>query len=472
MEVRVPGQARAVDANRAAGSSARPRDARAAQLPALQRHAGNRALGAVLARDDARRARLLALQGHAGNRAVGAVLAREPKLRKRWGDDAGDATYLELSPMSGRLHLPDITLATWADGENKVRGLPLEGAVLNSLRFVNPTLRFSTITNRLSGHGILEWDTGNPYKSPTQVDLDVAIWRKKGSLRFDVTAEAMGLEGEVKLKVTLPKHPDGDVEDMWSDLEQALKRAAPSVQTAQIKAEVVGILGRLAAGELDTKGFVKALNAAVKRLLGSTPAKALEKAVWTALSEVMPTIEAKISVHSPVGTITKGGGSAQITPEGPKADLTVGGVVLAPPGKVSSTLAPVLGVYGERVELGKRVSFQAGLLQKLDPDAFSKPGATLPEKLPTALYGEYTYTRELESGYEIAVTFSVKFSSDELANLGRGPQTPNYTDMFSDRVRDSLKAGGGRTEFGQTPAPGDIPTMIGVTISGTHGIGE
>jgi hypothetical protein len=421
---------------------------------------------------DGRHARLLALQRQVGNRAFGKMLAREPKITKRWGDDPDNATYLDLSPTTGRLHLPDISLATWADGENKVRGLPLEGAVLNSLKFVNPTLRLSTITNRLSGHGLLEWDTGNPYKSPTQVDLEVAIWRKKGSLRFDLTADAMGLEGEVKLKVTLPKHPDGDLEDIWGDLEQALKKAAPNVQTGQIKAEVIGILSRVAAGELDTQGFVKALNASVKRLLGNTPSKALEKALWTALSEVMPTIEAKIRVRSPVGTITTGGGSARITPEGPKADVTVGGVVLAPPGKVSSTLAPVLGVYGERLELVKRVSFQAGLLQKLDPDAFSKPGATLPEKLPTALYGEYTYTRELDSGYEISVTFSLKFSSDELTNLGRGPQAPSYTDMFSDRVRDSLKPGGGRTEFGQTPAPGDIPTMVGITISGTHGLGE
>jgi hypothetical protein len=34
--------------------------------------------------------------------------------------------------------------------------------------------------------------------------------------------------------------------------------------------------------------------------------------------------------------------------------------------------------------------------------------------------------------------------------------------MF-DRVRDSLKGGGGRTELGQTPQPGEVPTMIGVT---------
>ena len=150
----------------------------------------------------------------------------------------------------------------------------------------------------------------------------------------------------------------------------------------------------------------------------------------------------------------------------------MGGVVVAPPGKVSSTLAPVLGVYGERLELGKRVSFQAGLLQKLNPDAISKPGATLPEKLPTALYGEYTYTRETEKGYELSVTFSVKFSSDELGAIGRGAQAPNRNDMFSDRVRDSLKTGGGRDEYGRTPIGGDIPTMVGVTISGTHGIGE
>jgi hypothetical protein len=409
---------------------------------------------------------LLELQRTAGNRAVGTVLAREPKYKRRWGEEAGDATYLELSPTAARLHLPDYTLATWADGPNKVRGLPLEGAVLNSLKLVNPTLRFSSVTGRLTGRGVLEWDTGNPYASPTEVDLEVAVWRKRGTLRIDTTAEAFGLQGEVKMKVTLPKHGDGTLEDIWSDVERALVKAAPSVKPGQVKAEMMPVLGELVAGKLDSQGFIKALTASVKRLTKGS--KSLEKALWAALSEVMPKIEAKIRVRSPVGTLTKGSGKAEITPEGPRGSLTVGGVVLAPPGKVSSTLAPVLGVYGERYELGTRHSFQAGLLQKLNPDAFAKPGATLPDKLPTALYGEYTYTRETENGYELSVTFSLKFSSDEL----RAPPPPSRSDMFSDRVRDSLKPGGGRTEHGQTPLPSDMPAMIGVTVSGTHGIGE
>ena len=421
----------------------------------------------------ARPHRVLELQRSAGNRAVCAMLAREPKVRRRWGERAGEATYLELSSTEGRLHLPDYQLATWADGPNKVKGLPLEGAVLNSLKLVNPTLKFSTLLGgRLSGRGVLSWDTGNPFASPTEVELEVAVWRKKGTLRIDATAEAFGLQGEVKIKVNLPKHQDGDLDELWKDIEQALRKAAPNLKPAQVKAEIMGLLDQLLAGKLDQQGFVKGLTAAVKRLAKGASSKPLEKALWTALSEVFPKIDAKIRVRSPVGTITKGSAHARITPEGPKADLTVGGVVVAPPGKVSSTLAPVLGVYGERLELGKRVSFQAGLLQKLNPDAISKPGATLPEKLPTALYGEYTYTRETENGYELSVTFSVKFSSDELGAIGRGPQTPDRNDMFSPRVRDSLKQGGGRDEYGREPMGGDIPTMIGVTVSGTHGIGE
>lgn len=418
------------------------------------------------------RSRLLELQRTAGNRAVCAILAREPKYRWRWGEKAGEATYLELSPNAGRLHLPDHMLKTWADGPNKVRGLPLEGAVLNSLTLINPTLRFGALNQRVTGRGVLAWDTGNPFASPTEIDLEVVVWRKRGSLRFDTTAEAFGLQGEVKMKVNLPKHSDGELEDLWKDLEQALRRAVPNFKPSQAKAELIGLLEQLLSGRLDPQGFVSALAASVRRIAKGASSKSLEKALWTALSSVFPKIEAKIRVRSPVGTITKGSGSAEVTPEGPRAELTVGGVILAPPGKVSSTLAPVLGVYGERLELGKRVSFQAGLLQKLNPDAFAKPGATMADKLPTALYGEYTYTRETDSGYELSVTFSVKFSSDELSAMQRGPQPPNRTDMFSDRVRDSLRPGGGRTDSGQTPMAGDIPTMVGVTISGTHGIAD
>jgi hypothetical protein len=413
---------------------------------------------------------LLALQRTAGNRAACAVLAREPRITKRWGDEAGDATYLDVSPgvMSGRLHLPDIQLHTWADKENKVRGLPLDGAVLNSLKLINPTLRLSGINQRLSGRATLSWDTGNPYSSPTEADVQLAVWRKKGTLRFDVTAEAMGLEGEAKIKVTLPKHDS--LEDLWKDIEAAVLKAVPTLELGPIKADTLRLLEALVDGKIDQKAFVKGLAAIVSRLRKNVP-KALEQALWGALSEVFPKIEARIKVHNPVPVLpdTRGSAHAGIKPSGPYADLTVHGTVLAPPGKVSSTLAPVLGVYGERWELGRKLSFQGGLLQKLNPDAFAKPGSSFADKFPTALYGEVTYTRELESGYELSVTFSLKLSTDE---LGQGPQQPSRNDMFSDRVRDSLKAGGGRTEFGQTPQPGDIPTMIGVTVSGTHDLGK
>ncbi|HEY7076248.1 MAG TPA: hypothetical protein VH418_12795 [Solirubrobacteraceae bacterium] len=413
---------------------------------------------------------LLALQRTAGNRAACAVLAREPRITKRWGDEAGDATYLDVSPgvMSGRLHLPDIQLHTWADKENKVRGLPLDGAVLNSLKLIDPTLRLSGINQRLSGRATLSWDTGNPYSSPTEADVQLAVWRKKGTLRFDVTAEAMGLEGEAKIKVTLPKHDS--LEDLWKDIEAAVLKAVPTLELGPIKADTLRLLEALVDGKIDQKAFVKGLAAIVSRLRKNVP-KALEQALWGALSEVFPKIEARIKVHNPVPVLpdTRGSAHAGIKPSGPYADLTVYGTVLAPPGKVSSTLAPVLGVYGERWELGRKLSFQGGLLQKLNPDAFAKPGSSFADKFPTALYGEVTYTRELESGYELSVTFSLKLSTDE---LGQGPQQPSRNDMFSDRVRDSLKAGGGRTEFGQTPQPGDIPTMIGVTVSGTHDLGK
>ena len=400
-------------------------------------------------------ARVLALQRATGNRGVGRTLARQP---------VDEAAWLDVKPTGGRLHLPDIVLKTWADeGQKDAKGLPLEGAVLNSLKFINPTLRLSLVNQRLSGRGVLSWDTGNPFASPTEVDLDVALWRKKGTLRFDATASAMGLEGEVNLRVNLPRHQDGDLEALWKDLEAAIRKAVPALQPAAVKAEVEQLLDQVLRGELDSAGFVKALTAAVKRLTTKgTDTKALEKALWTALSQVLPKIDAKIRVRAGGVTIAGGGGGARVTPEGPKADLTVGGIIVAPPGKVSSTLAPVLGVYGERLELGKRISFQAGLLQKLDPDAFSKPGAGLTDKLPTALYGEYSYTRYTEKGYELKVTFSLKLSTDEVFG-GAAPPDP-----LSDRVRDSLKPGGGRDRYGREPIGGDVPMNAGVTFSMTH----
>ena len=43
--------------------------------------------------------------------------------------------------------------------------------------------------------------------------------------------------------------------------------------------------------------------------------------------------------------------------------------------------------------------------------------------------------------------------------------------MFFDRVRDSLKAGGGHP-IRSDAQPGDVPTLIGVTVSGTRDLGK
>ena len=410
----------------------------------------------------------LALQRAIGNRNARALLAREPRYRKRWGDKPGETTYLELSPTAGRLHLPDQVLVSWPDKENTVRGVPLESAVLNSLKLVNPTLRVSALNQRLTGRGVLEWATGHPFSDPTQLDVDVAVWRKRGTLRFDATASAYGLEGEVNIRVNLPRHEDGDLEAIFTDFQRALVAALPSLDAGPLKGEALELLAKVLAGELDVSGLGKELVRRLKRLARSVDVKAIEKAVWTALSRVLPKLEARIRVRSPLGTITAGSASAEVTPGGPHADLTLYGAILAPPGKVTSAPAPVLGVYGERIRLDERHSFQAGLLQKLSPEALSRPGATLPEKLPTALYGEYTYKRRTERGYELGVTFSLKLSTDELAASPAQPQLG--AGMFDDRVRGSLKPGGGADEYGLPPRPGDIPTLAGITIFGTHGL--
>src|SRR4051812_4585631 len=97
----------------------------------------------------------------------------------------------------------------------------------------------------------------------------------------------MGLQGEAKIKVSVPKHDN--LEDLWNDIEAAVRKAGPTLELGPINADTLKLLENLINGKIDQKVFVKGLTAIASRLRKNAP-KALEKALCGALSEVFPRI--------------------------------------------------------------------------------------------------------------------------------------------------------------------------------------
>ena len=219
-----------------------------------------------------------------------------------------------------------------------MRELPLEGAVLNSLKLVNPTLRLSSINQRLSGRATLSWETGNPYST----------------LRRPTSSSPSGARGDAALRRDGRGH---------GPRRRSQDQRHPSQSTTVSKTS--GRTSRSGSqGGADTRalpdqsGYAQAPREPHQRQdrseglregsRRSSPAqedapKALEKALWGALSE---SSRVRGEDQGPQSDPGAAGHEGQ-RPRGHQAERAVRGPHgvrhgARPARKVSSTLAPVL----------------------------------------------------------------------------------------------------------------------------------
>lgn len=395
---------------------------------------------------------MLSLQRSIGNRAVATLLARQPDV----GVNADDRHVDVVSPNIGGVRDVDVG---WYRRLNQAK--------------LGGTLRV---------------DPGSIYKDPTDMRADVTALHPAGrnQLVLDGTVHLDGFDavrGEMTLRLRY-KDPSRlwqlaratTPEELWKRLEPVLHEALPQLDAGKLAGEMKDLLGQLANGKLSVEAFLKAVEKSARRAAKGANVDAIEHALWRFLAEVGPELEATGAVIAGGETIAKLHGRARFTPTGPEAQYGARGVILAPPGAVTSTWAPAIGSFEETQTLHVHKRFMYGILQKLDTDALGRQGALFVEKFPTSGYLEYTHATRYGDDLEVGIRLGVRASTSDIAHwtphgqpkLSPGDERRNligsYQDTFTPRTRDGSLAPLAELV---PPLPAAIPYNVGVTIFGT-----
>jgi hypothetical protein len=360
----------------------------------------------------------------------------------------------------------------------KVPGVPKVGAV----RDVD--VAWYRRLHNLKLGGVVRVDEGNIYKDPTDLRLDVSgPYVGDDQLTFDGTVHLDGFDAvRGVMTMRLRFHDPGKLwqeakaitpDDLFKRLVPVLHQALPSLDATKLANELTAALSQLIAGEVTPEAFVKSVGQIAKRATKGANAAALEKALWGFLAEVGPELEASGQVEGLGALGTRLHGRARFTPSGPEVTYGAKRLILAPPGAVTSTVAPAYGSFEETQTLKIHKRFMYGVLQKLDTDALGRSGALFVEKFPTSGYLEYTHATRLGDDAEVGIRLGVRVSSSDVAKYIPHPQPAlsaadqrrnligSYQDTFEPRRRGDDPAPLAELV---PPLPTEIPYNVGVTI--------
>lgn len=333
--------------------------------------------------------------------------------------------------------------------------------------------------------GRLRVDEGSPFKDPVDLRVDALALQSpsRDQLFLDGSVQLDGFDvahGELQLRVrfrdpTKPKRAPTTAtpDDLWKELEPALREAVPGLDPARLAVELTALLGRLAAGDMTPEAFVRAVEKSVRRATKEANVHTVEKALWPFLAKVGAELDATGAVIIAGRRWSRLHGRARFTAEGPEASYSVRGLILAPPGAVTSTFAPAVGSFKEKRSLQVHERSMFGILQKLDPDAIGRKGSLLVEKFPTSGYWEYSRARRFGDDLEVGIRIGVRASTSDIAryvpharpSLSASDELRSlygsYQDIVHPRVHD------GKLVPLADPSPpllSDIPYNAGITF--------
>ncbi len=359
-------------------------------------------------------------------------------------------------------------------------------------------------TASVDAHAVYRLGSPNPhFKDPTDLDFRLTgTWpyehtrtqlpdgriashaRRTDFLEFDGTAQLEGFdalraEAVVRLRFNDPvindaAHGTASAGTLAKDLAEKLARAIPRVDPVTVAGRIEAAFRRLLAGEMTLSAFAALVERAVRDAVpDGVDRSSVRRMVYRFLAEVGVEADAEGRVRAGGVTIGKGHASAVVTPDGPVIDYGAYGLLIAPPGQVTSTYAPALTALGGRYrEQGFNHRWMVGVLQKLDTGALGQPGATFAQKFPTSGYAELVFSRRYVDQTELGIRVGLRLSSSDLSHPSSSPvgitatQAANeaYHNTFSPPTRNDQPVP--LVEL-QPPLPDAIPYNVGITLVGT-----
>jgi hypothetical protein len=322
-------------------------------------------------------------------------------------------------------------------------------------KLVNPVLVYNTKSGRLSALAKLSVASDYPpaFKGPTDVDVSITsseLGKFSGELAygplradFKLTFHYSLERLEEALKPALT--PEGGLSGLWSQFQTILRETIPGIKLTGTSDALRSLLDSLVAGRVQVVDFVKrTINLLGASLPSGISKESIEKALTqfgneithpgftasgTARLNVLPGRGGPIALP-----LTKFGASAPTTqaskhpllgaPAAFPLTYWAAGVIIAPPGSISSVAVPAFGYTRSSFGEKSGYSLTGAALPTLDLSAIQRHQPAL-KQFPVYAYGEISYVNRVSKDLDLGVRLTIYATSAALAGgAGNTPTSP------------------------------------------------
>ena len=403
------------------------------------------------------------------------------RLTNALGVGPGPGWVVDLSPRQFVLHFLDrLDLAsTTRPGTPPGR----EGDPANQQRtsLINPTLSLDPSSGRLRGTATLSVGTEYPeiLKSPTELSVDIESTRLgqfSGRIAYGPLYTNFNLRlhydpSRLAEAVRPIADPAGGFEGLWSRFETILRANVPGIDLTGPGEALRSLLRSIQTGTVRPTDFA---TQTIQLLAQTIPSGANLESLRTALTQLAqelthPGFTATGSLG--LGPVPLGVYRAEAPTTVPLARPLAGapapfpirygaaGVILAPPGSITTTSVPAFGATGAAFGARSGVSGTAAVLPTISPASISA-GLPFANQFPVYASLEVSGVTRVSNGLDLGLRLTVQVSTPELFGGGAaGAQSAE------ERFRQML---GSYQESGRGGA-GSQPTVpnIGLNVFGT-----
>ena len=372
------------------------------------------------------------------------LLPGSVRLTNALGVGPGPSAVLDVSPRLMMLHLlQNIDLSTWTRP-----GTPPEAAPTDEntgrISLVNPTITFDPSSGRLRGWATLSVGSDYPLalKGPTDIRVEFEsseLGAFNGRLGFGPLTADFRLRlhyDTARLESALAPvfAPEGGVEGFWTRLQTIIHQTAPGVRLDDVAEGLRSLLTEASAGRIAAGEFATRVMALISRSIPSgADLEGLRRALASLVTELThPGYTVTGGVRLAGLPISRFSLTAPTTvplqrpllgaPTAYPSTSQAYGVILAPPGAITSVTVPALGYTRSSYGATSGYSVTGALLPTLSPAAISG-GEPLGRQFPIYLFGEVSYVSRVSTDLDLGLRFTVQLSTPELV-----PARPESTD--------------------------------------------
>jgi hypothetical protein len=398
------------------------------------------------------------------------------RLTNALGVGPGPAAVLDLSPRLLVGHVLDnIDLATWTRP-----GTP-EGVDPNDdnqarISLVRPTITFDPTTGRMRAWGTLSVGSDYPlaFKGPTLIS-------------FEITSSELGLftgrlgYGPLNAEFRLRLHydtdrleqalrpvfaPEGGIAGFWTRLQTIVHDTAPGVRLDDAGEALRSLISEAMAGRIDGAAFATGVIGLVAKSIPAGADLGRLRAALAALGTEITHPGFTVTGGLNLGRLPLSRFRATAPTTVPLARPLLGapsafpmtssayGVILAPPGAITSTTVPALGYTRSSFGATSGSAFTGALLPSISPSAITA-GEPLASQFPVYLFAEYSYVRRISNDLDLGVRLTFQLSTPEL--VGAQPQSSDPSERFRRMLGNYRES----SQPGQPPPPN-----IGLSLYG------